>query len=201
MNGYVLGKMKVCADCGKVHGSWKEKGMFNPTFQQRCGCENRKRTTDNSEKWPGFDFNEVVTLCYCCGSDLLTSGSRWSVWFCKECAKKISTVNHNIGLWLIPIGRHSLMHGIGINCHNKNEEEINYAIKEFHEKTESLFKQQNKLYAWARSIVIKNIKRLNVINNGPDMRLSQYLNLMKKTHGDKEECFRKMCESFGINFY
>ena len=93
------------------------------------------------------------------------------------------------------------MHGIGINGHNKNEEENNKAIKEFHEKTKSLFKQQNKLYIWARMIVTENIKRLNIINNGLDIKLSQYLTLVKKTHRDKEKYFRKMCEAFGINFY
>lgn len=195
-------KMKICTDCGKVHGTWKNRGLFKSTYVQRCGCVHGKYNADNSEKWPDFDFDEIVTLCYCCGSELLPSGSRWSVWFCEECKKNILAMNHKVRAWLIPIGRHSMMHGIGINFHGiENEEEEENAIKEFIKRTKSLSKRQKRLYTWAASIVKENIKRLNIIHNGSDIRLSQYLNLIKRTYGDKEDCFRKMCEWFGINFY
>ena len=72
---------------------------------QRCPC----RPCDET-RWPGYDFNERVALCRCCGQEALRSGSRWSPFFCREC----QLLAMGVSIWeqrlVLPIGRHSLMH-------------------------------------------------------------------------------------------
>ena len=76
---------------------------------QRCRCRHVDEPT-----WPRYDFNEHLHLCECCRLVPLRSGSRWSVWFCDECKARVRDLNHTLGRYVIPIGRHSLMGGIGI---------------------------------------------------------------------------------------
>ena len=64
----------------------------------------------NEKLWPGFDFNERVILCWCCGTKPIRSGGRWSPFFCREC----QLMAMGVSLWhqslVMPIGRHTLMH-------------------------------------------------------------------------------------------
>jgi len=185
-------------DCGKLHGPWKERGMFKPTYVQKCGCVHKNNTRGIGEKWPGFDFNEVATLCYCCGRELLNSGSKWSVWFCDECKQRAINLRNNVGWFVIPIGRHSLMNGIAGDLAGKTDEEFINAIKDFSKKTNTLFDRQDRLVNWGLYTVRKNTKRLGISSEGSDVNLSLYLNLCLEINNTKKEYFKKMCEWFGI---
>jgi hypothetical protein len=77
-------------------------------YEQWCPCQ---RSTAHQAAWPGWDFNTYVELCRCCCLEPIKSGSRWSVFFCSECKDRVVALNDEIGE-SIPIGRHSLMHGI-----------------------------------------------------------------------------------------
>jgi hypothetical protein len=93
-------KLQVCRDCGGLYGSCF---LDDSSFEQLCRC----RRNDEA-LWPGFDFNEAVTLCHSCGLEPLRSGSRWSVWFCEPCKQVVTSLNDACRDYVIPIGRHSI---------------------------------------------------------------------------------------------
>ncbi len=110
---------KVCSSCLEIYGFiYLKSGIFYQKCNSKCPVRDLKETMPITEKeqakWEGYDYNQVLTLCYCCGAEQLRSGSRWSVWFCETCRKRVLEFNQEIGISLIPIGRHSLMNGIGL---------------------------------------------------------------------------------------
>jgi hypothetical protein len=82
------------------------EGGRGRALAQQCRCRPRGRT------WPGLDFNEWARLCDCCVGELLTSGWRFSVWFCDECKPRVWELNKRHGYAVVPVGRHSLMNGV-----------------------------------------------------------------------------------------
>lgn len=82
-----------------------------PGPTQRCACS---RPHDD-ERWPGRDINEHIHLCECCFGRLMRSGSKWSPFFCPDCKTLVSDTNAALGFCLIPVGRHSLMNGVGLS--------------------------------------------------------------------------------------
>ncbi|HVA10428.1 MAG TPA: hypothetical protein VNG12_27250, partial [Acidimicrobiales bacterium] len=95
----------VCGSCHQV------RGTALAGFHQRCACE---PVPDPDEPRFGQDFLMAAELCRCCGLVLLPSGSRWSVWFCPPCTRLARSFNEQLGRCVIPIGRHSLMNGVGL---------------------------------------------------------------------------------------
>lgn len=95
--------------CGTCHGLHEDKPQPGFATPHRCACSRTDEPT-----WPRYDFNEHLHLCECCKLVPLRSGSRWSVWFCEECKARVRNLNSITGWYVIPIGRHSLMGGIGI---------------------------------------------------------------------------------------
>jgi len=93
--------MRVCRTCGKLSGEFFKNGS---SVRQQCKCEK----TDE-DRWLGFDFNEIVTLCYGCGLAVLPSGSRYSLWFCEPCKQTVFALNDACNAYVIPTGRHSFM--------------------------------------------------------------------------------------------
>ncbi len=56
-----------------------------------------------------LDFQTVAELCWCCGIEMLKSGSKFSLIFCAECQKRVQDLNRRAGGLIIPVGRHSFM--------------------------------------------------------------------------------------------
>ena len=52
----------------------------------------------------GRDFNKAYETCYCCGLEVLESGSKWSPFFCQDCKKAIFQFNDAVGTCVIPLG-------------------------------------------------------------------------------------------------
>jgi len=104
-----LSKMKICFNCFKLHGQVRIGG--SGVKRQECLC-----TTNKIEnKWDGYDFNIKYETCHCCGLEVIPSGSRWSVLYCKDCKNRIMELNAKVRQCVIPIGRHSLMNRIYLN--------------------------------------------------------------------------------------
>jgi len=97
----------VCDGCGDLYEPHAQAGRPSP---QRCRC----RRDPDDPRWPSGDFNEVLRLCACCRLEVLGSGTRWSVWFCAGCKRRVIGLNGHVGRYLVPIGRHSVMAGAGI---------------------------------------------------------------------------------------
>lgn len=100
-------RIELCLDCGELRGPW-------PTgLVQWCGCD-RAASTQRQDRWERYDHNTVAELCRCCALELLESGSKWSIWLCRPCLEAVKALNAQAGC-VFPIGRHSLMNGIGYN--------------------------------------------------------------------------------------
>lgn len=90
----------ICGTCYALYETERPDGMNQP-----CRC-----TPRDEPRWPGHDFNEHALLCLCCGLEVVSSGSRWSSYVCREC----QLLAMGVSLWerrlVFPIGRHSMMH-------------------------------------------------------------------------------------------
>src|SRR4030042_3262893 len=137
MNRELFRRMKVCTECGKIYGFWHyQSGHVGSSggidHYQKCSCKTAKPDMppegQGQKKWRGFDFNEVITLCHCCGQEVLSSGTKWSVWFCSPCKERVIEFNTKYQQTIIPIGRHSIMAGYQLSG---KESEDKKKVQEF----------------------------------------------------------------------
>ena len=126
---------RVCAVCMDLFEEGRPDGQ-----PQRCLCRR-----DDERRWPGFDFNERATLCYCCAQHVLPSGSKWSVWFCVDCKPRILRFNETMGSSVVPLGRHSLMANVGLGPRAISHEA---QIEQFREGFSSLMDRIEALGRW-----------------------------------------------------
>ena len=99
----VPGNLRFCSDCLDVFGL--VGGETKP-----CECD---RSAGVPLRWKGGDFPLPFHICLYCGLEVVSSGSRWSTYYCDDCRLAVLTLNDELdhaGLVSLPIGRHSLMH-------------------------------------------------------------------------------------------
>jgi hypothetical protein len=159
----------LCATCQGLYGDRPSPGFATP---QRCRC----RHVDEP-KWPRHDFNEHLHLCECCRLVPLRSGSRWSVWFCDECKARVRDLNHVLGRYVIPIGRHSLMGGIaiaGAELAHADQRRRDELIDRFSIQAGGLYESLDRLNAFAadRTVFLTGAVGLDVTR---DVRLAVWL--------------------------
>lgn len=136
-----------------------------------------------------LDHLTVAELCRCCGVELLRSGSKWSVWFCKECKPRVEDLNRNAGTCVVPIGRHTLMHGIGVRGADAVRDPVQLAA--FAAAANDFMAKQDRLSQWASEIVKRNCARCALIGEQP-IPMSTYLTAVAAQ--SREQAFRDMCE-------
>ena len=167
-----LGGLEICPTCRKLRGRTRLPGKPRDRVQE-CACERRRRPRGEVHPdWRGFDVPMAVELCRCCGRVPLRSGSRWSVWLCEDCKPRALALNHRSGGTVVPIGRHSMMHGIGLSGSVKDDDAD--AIEGFCFAANGLFRAIRHLDEWARLRVAFNVERLGFEEDVP-VRLVEYL--------------------------
>ena len=90
-----------CPPCADVFGTVDDRG-------KRCGCSNSEAIAP----YRG-DLDYGFEICRYCQAEVITSGSRWSTFYCEHCRPPVLQINDSLdarGLVSLPIGRHSLMH-------------------------------------------------------------------------------------------
>ena len=95
----------VCRTCGGLNGYPEGRDQY----PQVCRCHQEKQ-----ERWPDHDFNEYLTLCWCCQLAVIASGSRWSPFYCPDCRDLARGYNERVGTPVLYMGRHSVMNGVGL---------------------------------------------------------------------------------------
>jgi len=90
----------VCLVCAGLAGCPPE----NERAPQVCKC-----IREEQPRWPGADFNEHATLCWCCLLELIPSGSRWSSFYCDDCRELAREYNEVAGRVVFYQGRHGWM--------------------------------------------------------------------------------------------
>ena len=183
---------KICGACYELRGFWLYQGR---ELQQECECTySRVRAgfQPAPARWPVNDFNEVVTLCYCCGAELLRSGSKWSVWFCEECKGRVRALNVRYQRCLIPIGRHSVMNGFAVRG---RDAQVPAAVEQFVLCAEALQDRTGLLNHWAAAIVAETA-RTRGFQEGEDVPLLDYLKALARWPADKASAFARLCVYF-----
>jgi hypothetical protein len=182
--------MMVCRACEDVVGwFYRLDGMLAGQHQllQRGRCA-RHPPLAGAPRWPRFDFNRGVDLCYCCAIEPLATGSKWSVWFCEPCKQQVGLLNARHGRCIVPIGRHSVHRG-----HLLRAEDLDDAIvvESFVGAFESGSVAIRTLADWQRVAVVRNLDAL-----GDDDRLEvPALEYWREVAAavDRMDRFREMC--------
>ena len=170
----------------------------NSERRQECDCARsqvRAGLRPSPTPWPGFDFEEAATLCYCCGAEVLRSGSRWSVWFCDSCKEQVRVLHQRYRRYLIPIGRHSMMNGFGLAG---SEAQDQVAVTQFVLRISGLVDRINLLKSWASTIVAENVRRCG-FKEGTDVPLLEYLDALVRHPVDKADVFARLIIQFGVS--
>jgi hypothetical protein len=182
---------KICGVCYTLCGRmWEDSERH-----QECDCawaQVRAGLRPAPTPWPGFDFPEAVELCYCCGAEVLSSGSRWSIWFCEDCKEQVRLLHQRHRRHLIPIGRHSMMNGFGLAGRATQDQA---AVKEFTFRVSGLFGRTELLKSWASTIVAEHVRTRGFVE-GTDVPLKDYLDALVRQPVDKAEAFERLCAYF-----
>ena len=118
---------------------------------QRCGCEPK------DPPWKAYDYNTAIELCYCCAATTVSSGSRWSAFFCDTCRERVCAYNRAAGFAVIPIGRHSIMNAIFVSGQDAKSR---VAQRAFEAGMANLFTRMDRLCEWKRDrvrVVVQSI--------------------------------------------
>ncbi|MFH1330981.1 MAG: hypothetical protein ABIJ48_10075 [Actinomycetota bacterium] len=78
-------------------------------YPQVCRCNKA-----DQPRWPDHDFNEYFDLCWCCLLEPISSGSKWSSFYCEGCRQRVRGYNESMGRVLLYLGCHSIMNGLGL---------------------------------------------------------------------------------------
>lgn len=184
---------KICGVCYTLCGC---KGDCEQ--RQECACtwaQVRAGLRPSPTPWPGFDFPEVATLCYCCGAEVLRSGSRWSVWFCDACKEQVRVLHQRHRRYLIPIGRHAMMNGFGLTG---SETQNQAAVTQFVLRVSGLVDRINVLKSWASTIVAEHV-RTRGFEKGRDVPLREYVHALVRHPVDKVDAFARLTRQLGVS--
>jgi hypothetical protein len=158
-------------------------------FEQHCYCGGPR---PRGERWTGFDFNEVITLCYCCGAVLLPSGGRFDTWFCGECTPRMEAINDVRGQYVIPVGRHSILGSRwSIPTQPKNGENA-----EFAKTIVNMFDRISELAGYAPRAVVWQCAEQEF--SDPRVPLSVYLERLQVTGFHRSHCVMNLCRAMKI---
>jgi len=161
---------EICGTCHRI------RATVDGRWRQHCRCEPDQ---EDREAWKPYDFPTAAELCRCCGTALLRSGSKWACWFCPGCLRLVRAFNARVGRCVIPIGRHTLMNGVGVAA---TEIEIPVVIDTFASESASLFQKMGFLDDWAAKVVAYN---LSAVDRDPSdiIALRRYLALVSGHDG------------------
>jgi hypothetical protein len=179
----------ICPACFACRGTLEVDGIHSGHYEQHCSCQ---RSEGSEEQWPGWDFNTYLELCRCCGIEAVKSGSRWSPFFCHECRARVLSFDRRHRRWIIPIGRHSIMHGEFLGG---NEALIDEHVEHFVLRARGLFAATDHLDTWASARVKQNLEALGWAA-GQEADLSRYLRAAQERRLDKQAAFHGLREHF-----
>jgi len=114
------------------------------------------------------DFNTLYEICYCCGLEVIRSGSKWCLFYCQDCKNRIRKLNEMMGRCIIPYGRHSMMNGVSLG--GENAKRIG-AIGEFVKAVNDMNNNIGTIEDHRKNIVKKQVKLLRLNESAPAIDL------------------------------
>ena len=198
----------ICPTCrrlqGHVEGRRTESTQDRVVLVQSCGCAwaEGRRAGIFPAPWPGFDLNEVWTLCYGCGAELLASGSRWAVWFCERCKDHVRRLHQVCGVHVVPIGRHSMMAGFGVPggeplALTGQPPPDPQAIARFVDDLGRLNGRIDHLATWAAKVVALNLGE-RALDGAEPVQLPRYMAVLSARPVDRRRRFQGLGRHFGV---
>lgn len=180
--------MIVCRECGDVIGRLPHPREPGQALVQRGTCSEHAKNESTSGGWSGFDLPRRVELCRCCGTVPLLSGSRFSVWFCRQCVDQIHLLNARFGRCVLPIGRHSVHAGLLLKAEDVDDP---IAVHEFTERFAGLTDAHRTLEKWARVVIGRNFEEMGW-GDRATVPVGSYARLTRLTLRPDRK-FREMC--------
>lgn len=174
-----LERMWICGTCAGLNGILGPRLAPQGDLVQRCRC----RCDPDEAVWPRHDFNEHVHLCECCHLEALASGSKFHVWFCRECSDRVVALNDRLRVWLIPVGRHSFMVRtydppgrvmLDGSVFRLDEASQDAAIEHFRQGLLGMTSSIDRLRAWSTAALLEDLQALGY-PPGAEVRLADYL--------------------------
>jgi hypothetical protein len=154
--GEHLASMHICSTCFHLYD------IEHPDEEnQRCQCQ-----PVDEIKWPVGDFNEHAILCRCCGLNVLPSGSRWHMYFCREC----QLLAMGVSVWdrrlVFPIGPHSLMHtwvpktpSASLRDHRDHPEKLAEGV---YRALQGVVRGSEGLWQWYKTVMPRNLEHFGL---------------------------------------
>ncbi|MEW5812518.1 MAG: hypothetical protein AB1925_24095 [Actinomycetota bacterium] len=99
--------LSVHIPCGGIRGPVRRGEQ--PLWQS-CRCE------DHPVRWDGVDVSREYDLCIVCFRATAGGSSRWAWLACQDCRSVNAGVAEVWGFAPLRLGRHSLMHGVGVRA-------------------------------------------------------------------------------------
>lgn len=184
------GALQICAECRGLHGAYTE---YHPDAVQSCHCSRRTPPVP-CEPVGRADHCTYAELCRCCALVLLPSGSRFSVWLCEACGPLVKGLNRAVGRAIVPIGRHSLMAGVGLRGGRDIPPQ---AVEAFTTASIGLFDRIGQLEEYARSVVGRNLELLG-FEPGAEIYLGEYLHAVRRSQLRCDDAFFDLLFDFAL---
>lgn len=167
------GSLVICGVCHWIRGPVPGG---SDGAEQLCKCTpvEARRAQPLWDRFPGGgvpDHNTYAELCRCCGLVLLKSGSKWSIWFCESCKPLVVALNRAAGVPLFPLGRHSMMAGVGATVKQLASPDVR---ERFVGRARGLFKRMEGLEGLVGATVGRNLATLG-FDEGADVYAGKYL--------------------------
>lgn len=134
-------RLELCRVCFELRGPGV-CATGNARFQ-RCLCE------PDEPRWPRFDYNRALELCWLCGVAVIPCGSKFSGYFCGACNPHVERANGG-RVGLVPVGRHTLMNGI--------DGSPQAPPGQFERRMEELFARIQRLSDWSDARVVATLR-------------------------------------------
>ena len=179
-NSHNTSKLLICPWCFEVYGAVEIEGV---AYKQTCSCRPRG-PGQNPKPAPGADYATYVELCRACGLEAVSSGSRWSRYFCPDCHESIRGLNRRLGFALIPIGRHSIMNSFSLSGKDIDHQE---KVDAFVRGLQGMFFRSDALHDWRRLMVARRCAELG-FESGKPIPLAEF---QLKAQGADREGIRK----------
>lgn len=129
--------------------------------EQGCPCK-------PAEPWPGCDVSRALDLCTVCARGTAGGTTRWSWLACTHCRSVEHALQDWLGIRVLPLGRHSLMNGVGLRVAGASEAEAAAFAVHF----EGLGLGWERLSAWGAAEARRLADRLG--DGGPDVPLATW---------------------------
>jgi hypothetical protein len=103
-------ELSVHIPCGWLRGPVPTTYKWNGVHRLWQSCPDE----DSPEKWDSWDVSQALDLCIICVRATAGGPSRWAWLACDYCRAVNTALEARWGFRPFPLGRHSLMNGVGV---------------------------------------------------------------------------------------